>query len=182
MYKKYIKRLLDIILSIVLIILFVPLFIIVGLLCFIVTGKIIFKQNRDGLNKKSFIIYKFSSIKSDRTYSKILNFIRSFGMDELPQLINILKGDMSFIGPRPFITGETLPNDYIDPIIYTIRPGIISLATARGRRRLTHKMRLACDLEYSNNVTFINDVTIIFKTIGILFKQNIHGDGEGQTK
>ena len=182
MYKKYIKRLLDIIFSIILIVIFFPIFIIIGIICLIITGKVIFKQNRDGLNKKSFVIYKFSSIKEDRTYSKVLNFIRSFGLDELPQLINILKGDMSFIGPRPFITGEVLPPDYIDPLIYSVKPGVISLATANGRRRISHKMRLAFDLEYVSNVTFQSDISIIFKTIGVLFKQNIHGDGEGQTK
>ena len=180
MYKKFFKRLLDIIFSLVLLILFLPIMIIVGIIAKIKTGKFIFSQSRDGLNKKSFKMYKFCSIRQDRKYSKTLNFIRSFGFDELPQLVNILKGDMSFIGPRPFITGEVLPT-YPDPITYTIRPGVISLATAKGRRRLTHEKRLEYDKYYANHVSLIFDISIVFKTIGVLFKQNVSGDGAGQT-
>ena len=181
MYRKFIKRVLDIINSLLLIILFLPIMIIVGLICLLITGHIIYKQNRDGLNKKSFTIYKFSSIKPDRKYSKILNVIRSFGLDEIPQLFNILKGEMSFIGPRPFITGEPLPS-YPDKKTYTVRPGVISLATANGRRKISHEQRLVYDLEYANNVSFILDLKIFFKSIYVIIKQNTKGDGEGQTK
>ena len=110
-----------------------------------------------------------------------MNFIRSFGLDEIPQGINVIKGDMSLIGPRPFITGEKLPK-YPDPITYTVRPGMISLATANGRRKMSHEKRLKYDIAYVENMSFKLDVYIVFKSIGVLFKQNIHGDGEGQTK
>ena len=181
MYRYFIKRLLDIVFSLVLIILFLPLMIIVGIISKCVTGHFIFKQKRDGLNKKSFTMYKFSSIKPSREYSKILNVLRSFGLDELPQLFNILKGDMSFIGPRPFITGETLPK-YPDKKTYTVRPGVISLATANGRRKISHEERLNYDLIYANKVNFILDIKIFFKSIYVILKQNTKGDGEGQTK
>ena len=178
MYKKYIKRLLDILISFISIIILMPLLIVVGIICKIITGKVIYKQKRDGLNKKSFTIYKFSSIKKGH-YSKMLNFIRCFGMDELPQLINILKGDMSFVGPRPFITGEVLPMMPKDEA-YTVRPGMISLATANGRRFISHEKRLGYDLEYVKKVSFKMDIYIIFKTIGIIIKQNLDGDCDGQ--
>ena len=181
MYRYFIKRILDIINSILLIIILLPLMIIVGLISFIITGHIIYKQKRDGLNKKSFTMYKFSSIKKDKTYNKVLNAMRSFGLNELPQLFNILKGDMSFIGPRPFITGEVLPM-YPDKPFYTVRPGVVSLATAKGRRRLTHEKRLEYDLIYVKNVSFLMDIKILFKSLYVILKQSTTGDGEGQTK
>jgi len=177
MYKKFIKRLLDIIFSLILIIVLFPLMLIVGIICRCITGHFIFKQPRDGMHKKSFTMYKISSMKPDFSYSKTLNVIRSYGLDELTQLYNILKGDMSFIGPRPFITGEVLPPDPIDPIIYTVRPGVVSLATAKGRREITHAQRLAYDVEYVKNMSLIMDISIIFKTIIVILKQSIHGDG-----
>ncbi len=177
MYKKYIKRLLDILFSSVLIIALFPLMIIVGITCKIIAGHFIFKQPRDGKNKKSFVIYKFNSIKPDFSYSGVLNVIRSYGLDELPQLFNILKGDMAFVGPRPFITGESLPSDPINPIIYSVRPGVMSLATAKGRRYITHKKRLEYDVEYIKKMSFIFDVYVIVGTIGVIIKQSIHGDG-----
>ena len=177
---KYIKRFLDILFSIILFLLLLPIMIIVGIICKIVTGHVIFKQNRDGLDKKSFVMYKFSSIKPDFKYSKVMNIIRSFGLDEISQLINVLKGDMSFIGPRPFITDEILPS-YPDTRTYKVKPGLISLATANGRRKISHERRLELDLEYALNVSFKLDIYILFKSILVILKQNVNGDGNGQT-
>lgn len=165
--------------SLILMILFLPIMIVVGIISKIVTGHVIFKQNRDGLKKKSFTMYKFSSIKPSWEYSKILNFIRSFGLDELPQLFNILKGDMSFVGPRPFITGEKLPT-MPNIKMYDVRPGVISLATANGRRVISHEKRLEYDLEYVDKVSFLLDMKIFFKSIAVIIKQNTKGDIEGQ--
>lgn len=180
MYKKYFKRFFDIIFSIVFIIILLPISIIIGIVCKISVGKVFFCQKRDGLNKKSFTMYKFCSMKNiegnniDRT-TKITRIIRSLGLDELPQLINILKGDMSFIGPRPFITLEkltTYPND----IVYAAKPGVISLACAKGRRKISHENRLKYDEIYVKNITFKNDIVILFQTLGVLIKQNIRGE------
>lgn len=176
MYKKYFKRLLDIVFSLILLIVLFPLFIMTGIICFIVDKQVFYLQKRDGLNKKSFTIYKFCSMKNiegnylERTVP-ITRFIRNIGLDELPQLINILKGDMSFIGPRPFITGEPLPSKPKD-IIYTVRPGVISLAISKGRRDVTYSNRLKYDEEYVLNVTFKNDILILFRTFNLLIKQN----------
>ncbi|MBE6151760.1 MAG: sugar transferase [Firmicutes bacterium] len=180
MYSKYVKRFLDVILSIVLILVLWPLFIIVGLISKITTGNIIYKQNRDGFSKKSFVIYKFQSMLNGdedryKRTPKIMRYIRALGLDELPQLINILKGDMSFVGPRPFITGEELPIEP-EPIIYTMKPGVISLAVANGRRKISYKKRLKYDYIYATNVSFKLDVYIIFKTLVLLIKQNIRGE------
>jgi len=179
MYSKYVKRFLDVIFSIILILILWPIFIIVGLISKICTGSILFKQNRDGLNKKSFVIYKFKSMRDENCAEslrtpKIMKYIRGLGLDELPQLFNILKGDMSFVGPRPFITGEKLP---IEPeyIIYTVLPGVVSLAVANGRRKISHKKRLDYDYIYATNVSFKLDIYIIFKAIVVVFKQNFRG-------
>lgn len=180
MYNKYIKRFFDVIFSLILIICLSPLFIIVGLLSKLLTGNVIYKQRRDGLNKRSFVIYKFKSmvdgtkIDSLRT-PKAMKFIRNLGLDELPQLFNILKGEMSFVGPRPFITGEILPIKP-DRIIYTVKPGIISLAIANGRRLISHKKRLKYDYIYATNVSLKLDLYIIVKTIFLLVKQNFRGE------
>ena len=179
MYSKYIKRFLDVICSIVLIIILSPIFIIVGLISRICTGNILFCQRRDGLNKRSFIMYKFKTmydgIQSDDVRTpKIMKYIRALGLDELPQLFNILKGDMSFVGPRPFITGEKLPSEP-EYIVYTVLPGVVSLAIANGRRKISHKKRLNYDYIYATNVSFKLDVYIVFKTIVLLFKQNFRG-------
>ncbi|MBR1377466.1 MAG: sugar transferase [Bacilli bacterium] len=176
MYKKYVKRILDIIFSIILIVILSPIMIIVGLISLITTGNIIFEQNRDGLNKKSFTMYKFKSMKDNHEIPKIMHIIRSLGLDEISQLFNILKGDMSFVGPRPFITNEPLPDDYIDPIIYTVRPGVVGLATAKGRRRVSHTQRLEYDKEYVLNLKFSLDIYIIFETLIVILKQNTRGD------
>ena len=177
MYKKYIKRLLDIIFSIILIIILFPLFIIVGFISLVTTGNIIFKQNRDGLNKKSFVMYKFKSIKDNRVIPSVMKIIRSFGLDELPQLFNILKGEMSFVGPRPFITNEKITkSDSVDPIIYSIRPGVVSMPTAKGRRYVSIQRRLEYDKEYALKVNFKLDIYIIFKTIWVILSQGIDGD------
>lgn len=177
MYKKYIKRLLDIIFSLLFIIILLPLFIIIGLISLITTGNVIFKQKRDGLNKKSFTMYKFKSIKDNRQMPKIMSIIRSFGLDELPQLVNILKGDMSFVGPRPFITNERLPKDVeIGSKLYSVRPGVVSLPTAMGRRAVTFKKRIEYDIEYIDKMSFKLDLYIIFKTIIVILKQNVNGD------
>ena len=180
MYKKYFKRLLDIIFSITLMFLLLPITVLVGLLCKLNTGNMLFMQKRNGKHKKSFIMYKFCSMKSiDGTYlertTKVTRLLRAFGLDELPQLFNILKGDMSFIGPRPFITGEKLPIEPSDKI-YTVRPGVISLAIAQGRRTVSHENRLKYDEVYASNVTFRQDVVILLKTLGVIFKQNKRGD------
>lgn len=179
MYKKIIKPLFDIVFSLILIITFFPLFIIMSILIKIELGSpIIYKQERVGKNKKSFIMYKFRTMKEnsgsylERT-TKLTRFLRNIGIDELPQLFNILKQDMSFVGPRPFILNEQLPNDKIDDIIYSVKPGVTGLASSMGRREVTHKKRLEYDVEYVKKISLWLDIKIVLKTIKVLIEQNI---------
>lgn len=177
MYKKYIKRILDFLLSaFVLIILAIPL-IIVGLLIKVKLGSpILFRQERPGKNGKIFEIIKFRTMNNakdesgnllpdDLRLTKFGKFIRSTSIDELPELINILKGDMSIVGPRPLLV------EYLD--LYNeeqkhrhdVRPGLTGLAQVNGRNSITWEEKFKYDIEYVKNVTFINDCKIILKTI-----------------
>ena len=172
MYKKYIKRLLDIIISFILIVILFPIFVIM----FIITklefsGKAIFKQERIGLNEKTYTIYKFKTMKDDtKEVTKLSRFIRRVGLDELPQLFNVLKGDMSLIGPRPFIVDDPLPIMY-DKKRHTVKPGITGLSQVSGRREITHKRKLELDNEYVNNISFKLDLYIFFKTFIVILKK-----------
>ena len=172
MYKKYIKRILDIIISIILIILLLPLFIIMYIITKIeFTGNAIYKQKRIGLFEKNFTIYKFKTM-DDKTkmVTKVSRLIRKIGIDEIPQLFNVLKGDMSLIGPRPFIEGDTLPSMY-NKKRHTVRPGITGLAQIKGRTTLTHKEKLKYDDIYIDNISFKLDIEIFFKTIISVIKK-----------
>lgn len=183
MYQKYIKRLLDIILSLIAIIITFPIFLIVGLLVLIFLGKpAIFRQKRPGKDEKIFTLYKFRSMSNkkdkegnllpdEKRLTKFGKFLRKTSLDEIPEFINILKGDMSFVGPRPLLV------EYLD--YYTeeerhrhdVRPGLTGLAQVNGRNLLDWEDRFKKDVEYVNNVTFINDIKIILKTIKVVFKR-----------
>lgn len=183
MYQKYIKRLLDIILSLIGIILFSPIFLIISILVFIFLGRpVIFKQERPGKNEKIFTMYKFRTmtdkkdkkgklLPDEKRLTKFGKFLRKTSLDELPEFFNILKGDMSFIGPRPLLV------EYLD--YYTeeekhrhdVRPGLTGLAQVNGRNLLNWDDRFKKDIEYINNITFINDIKIVFSTILVVLKR-----------
>ncbi len=132
---KYVKRFLDIILSLMFIIIFSPILILISVILLVTLKKqIIYKQLREGKNKKPFTMYKFRTMINDTSIpdrdriTKFGRVLRNLSIDELPQLFNVLKGDMSIIGPRPFIVGEPLPKDRIDKIRYSVRPGMTGYA------------------------------------------------------
>ena len=168
---KFIKRLLDIIFSIVLIIVTLPLMLIVLLITYINIGRplIDIRLPREGMNKKPFYMYKIRTRVYEEFgkshYTKISKIIDLLGLNELPQLFNILKGEMSFIGPRAFICDEELPNGDINPKRYLVRPGVFGLAQSRGGRRLPYSETLKCDSEYYDNFGFIQDFKIFFGSI-----------------
>lgn len=178
MYRKCVKRLLDIIFSIILILLLWPLMLIVAIITFFELGLPIHNEirEREGLHKKTFIMYKFRTkklnpkgLKFDDQYTKLSHKIDHYRLNELPQLFNVLKGDMSLVGPRPFIPGDKLPPGEISPKRYLVRPGMTGLAQVSGCRLLTHKAKLEYDVVYYDNLSFKTDVKIIVKTIlGIL--------------
>lgn len=183
MYKKYIKRILDIILSLIAIIVTLPIFLIVGILVLIFIGQpAIFRQKRPGKNEKIFTMYKFRTMtnKKDENgnllpdelrLTKLGKFLRKTSLDEIPEFINILKGDMSFVGPRPLLV-EYLPY-YTEEEHHRhdVRPGLTGLAQVSGRNLLNWDDRFKKDIEYVNNITFKNDLKIAFKTILIVLKK-----------
>lgn len=193
MYKKYIKRILDIILSLIAIIVTLPIFLIVGILVLIFIGQpAIFRQKRPGKNEKIFTMYKFRTMtnKKDENgnllpdelrLTKLGKFLRKTSLDEIPEFINILKGDMSFVGPRPLLV-EYLPYYAKEEHHrHDVRPGLTGLAQVSGRNLLNWNDKFQKDLEYVNNITFINDVKIIIDTIKIVFKREGITDNKSAT-
>ena len=170
MYKKYIKRILDIIISALLIIILFPFFIITYLLVKVSLGSpVIFKQKREGLYKKPYVMYKFRVMdfnydaKREERMNKVGKFLDICKLNELPQLFNVLKGDMSLVGPRPFIPGDALPT--IPPKErYSVRPGMTGLAQVNGGIFISHNKKIEYDLIYANNVSFWLDLKILVKT------------------
>lgn len=170
MYRNYIKRLFDIMLSLILIIALSPLFIITGLLVFFELGSpIIFKQQREGFRRKTFIMYKFRTMdfnteaKREERMTKITGFLDKFKFNELTQLINVLKGDMSLVGPRPFIPGDKLPKKPPKER-YMVKPGMTGLAQINGGRYITHNQKLRYDIVYNEQISFLLDLKILLLT------------------
>ena len=177
MYRKYIKRPMDIILSLIAIILLLPVLIVVAVLVRIKLGSpVIFKQKRPGLNEKIFTLYKFRTMTDKKDESGELlpdsdrltrfgRILRSTSLDELPELFNILMGDMSIVGPRPLLT-QYLPlyNEH-QKRRHEVRPGLTGLAQVNGRNAITWDKKFGLDVEYVDNINFLNDWKIIFQTI-----------------
>ena len=181
MYRKYIKRLLDIVLALFLIVVLSPILIIISLLIKLDSkGPVLFKQKRSGKNNKIFTLYKFRSMTCNNDFydttkedqvTKIGNILRKTSLDELPQMINILKGDMSFIGPRPWVVDYA---KYFTPKQMRrleVLPGITGLAQCSGRNNLNIIDRINIDVNYVDNISFKLDVEIVFKTILCILKR-----------
>ena len=180
LYEKYVKRPLDLVLSSLAFVLLSPVLIIIALLIKIDMGSpVIFKQRRIGLQDKEFTIYKFRSmtdtrdkngifLPDDMRLTRLGRFIRKTSIDELPSLVNIIKGDMAIIGPRP------LPVRYISRYTpeqrrrHEIRPGLSDPATVNGRNSQSWEQQFAEDIWYVDHVSFLTDVKTIGKTIQIV--------------
>lgn len=176
-YEKYIKRPLDCILSGVALVLLSPILGIIAILVRCKLGSpVLFTQNRPGMNEEIFKLYKFRSMTDDRDkignllpdYKRSTKFgkiLRSTSLDELPELINIFKGDMAIVGPRPLLP-EYLPYyDENEKHRHDVRPGLTGEAQINGRSFLTWEQIFQYDLDYVNNVSFSNDCNIIVKTV-----------------
>lgn len=175
---KYLKRLIDIIVSLIGIIVTLPILLIAMLVIKIEDPKspVIFKQKRVGYKEKRFSIIKLRTMKVNKKtgvneITKVGKFLRNTSIDELPQLFNILKGDMSLIGPRPWI------EEYTDYFTATERrrsevlPGLSGLAQVRGRNGITIREKLEADIEYVDNQSLKLDLQIFFKTIYVVLKK-----------
>lgn len=190
-YKKFLKRVFDFIFAFFcLLILFVPMIIIAIAIKIDSKGPVIFKQERLGYKGKVYKMYKFRSMKvgaekegvysnsKDTRVTKVGKFIRATSLDELPQLINILKGDMSLIGFRSPLTYHPWPFDEYTPeqkIMFEVRPGITGWAQIHGRKTVEWHKRIELNVWYAQNVSFWLDLKIFFKTI---FKVVSNADNE----
>ena len=180
-YEKYMKRLLDIICALAALVVFCWLYIIIAILVRIKLGSpVIFKQPRPGKDEKIFNLYKFRSMTDERDengnllpdevrLTKFGKALRATSLDELPEAFNILKGDMSVIGPRPQLVRDMVFMTPEQRKRHSVRPGLSGLAQTRGRNAISWDGKLATDLEYIQHVTFLGDVRIIFDTVKQVF-------------
>ncbi len=194
MYRKYIKRLLDIVISFCSLIILSPIILIVAILVRVKLGSpVIFKQDRPGKDGKVFKLYKFRSMsdKKDENgkllpdkdrLTKFGKILRATSLDELPELVNILKGEMSLIGPRPLAVAYLPYYSEEEKHRHDVRPGLTGLAQINGRNALNWEERFSYDIEYVNNITFINDLKILFKTFyKVIKKDGVVTRGTGKT-
>lgn len=192
MYARYIKRMLDFILSLVALIILMPLMIIIWILVRIKLGKpAIFKQQRPGKNEKIFTLYKFRTmteekdengklLPDEKRLTKFGKILRSTSLDELPELINILKGDMSIVGPRPLAVCYLPYYNEHEKHRHDVMPGLTGLAQINGRNNISWEERFKYDIQYVNKLTLKNDMLIILKTIGkVIKKQDVTIRGTG---
>ena len=190
MYCKYLKHLLDF--SIVLCVLFVILPILLVIIIWLHFANkgacVFFTQERPGKNGKIFNVLKFKSMTDERDkdgkllpdnqrLTRIGRFIRSTSIDELPQLFNVIKGDMSLIGPRPLVTIYLPYYNEKEKHRHDVRPGITGWAQVNGRKSITWEQKLAYDIDYVNNMSFWLDVKIFFLTVYKVFKRENVGVG-----
>lgn len=176
-YRRFFKRPMDFVLSLIAIIFLSPTLLVVALLVRIKLGSpVLFKQKRPGLNEKIFTMYKFRSMTDERDESgelltdeqritKFGKLLRSTSLDELPGLLNIVKGDMSIVGPRPLLTRYLPYYTVEEKLRHSVRPGLTGLSQVNGRNLLEWDKRLVLDVQYAQNVTFLQDIRIIFLTV-----------------
>lgn len=185
MYSKYFKRVLDFGLSLIALLVLSPLLILVAILIKLGSeGPIFFMQERPGKGQKIFKVYKFRTmvkdavkqqevgvevIGSDARITTIGKFLRRFKIDELAQLINILKGDMSIVGPRPTLPEYVSLYEEWELLRFSVRPGLTGLAQINGNIFLKQQEKSVYDVKYIENISFLNDIKIILKTVAIVF-------------
>jgi len=194
MYRLFLKRIFDFLLALIGIILLSPVFLVV--LVLLITnnqGKPFFFQKRPGKNEKIFNVIKFKTMTDKKDphgqllpdadrLTKLGVFIRKTSLDEIPQLINVLKGDMSLIGPRPLLP-EYLPlYNATQKKRHDVKPGITGWAQVNGRNAISWKQKFEFDVYYVENISFIFDVNIFFLTIVKVFRtEGINNEGQATT-
>ena len=180
-YEKFIKRALDMILSGIAIIILSPILLIVAVLVKTKLGSpVIFKQERPGLNEKIFKMYKFRSmtdangelLPDEERLTSFGKKLRSTSLDELPELFNIFKGDMSIVGPRPLMVSYLPLYNEFQKHRHDVRPGLTGLAQISGRNLLSWKERFEKDISYVENISFTLDMKIIFNTVKSVIKRD----------
>jgi undecaprenyl phosphate N,N'-diacetylbacillosamine 1-phosphate transferase len=180
-YRRFVKRLIDFSLSLIAIIFLSPVFLGVGVFVRVNLGRpVIFKQQRPGLNEKIFTMYKFRTMADCRNekgellpdslrLTKFGKLLRSTSLDELPELFNILKGDMSIVGPRPLLVDYLGLYNNRQKRRHEVRPGLSGLAQISGRNTLSWEDRFELDIKYVDNVSLMRDLGIIILTVAKIF-------------
>lgn len=189
MYKRFIKRCMDFILSLSALVILSPVFIIVAILVRIKLGSpVIFKQKRPGKDGKIFCMYKFRTMTDEKDaegnllpdeqrLTRFGKILRSTSLDELPELLNILKGDMSIVGPRPLLVKYLPLYNERQRRRHEVRPGFTGLAQVNGRNSISWEEKFEWDVNYVEHVTFWNDIKIIVKTIKtVLYREGISSE------
>lgn len=183
MYKRHIKRGLDFVLSLILLVVLAPIILLVALLLKCVLGAVLFRQERPGLNERIFTLYKFKTMSDERDENGNLlpdefrlkpfgKVIRSLSLDELPQLFNVLKGDMSLIGPRPLLVKYLPLYNEAQKHRHDVRPGITGWAQVNGRNDISWEKKFELDLFYVKNCSFALDAKIALMTMVRVFQRS----------
>lgn len=187
-YTRCFKRLLDVFLSIIALVVLLPVLLVIIILINTKIGKpILFKAERPGINGKLFTLYKFRTMSNEKDENgellldslRLTRFgrvLRSTSLDELPSLLNVIKGDMSLIGPRPLSKNYLPYYTFMENRRHNIRPGITGLAQVNGRNSLKWEDRFSYDIYYVDNVSFLLDLKIIYKTIFKVFRKEDIGE------
>lgn len=185
-YQRFVKRSMDFVLSLIALIVLSPIMLLVSILVKVKLGSpVIFKQQRPGCNEKIFMLYKFRTMTDHKDnngnllpdkirLTKFGRFLRSTSLDELPELLNIVKGDMSIVGPRPLLVQYLPLYSEEEKRRHEVRPGLTGLAQIKGRNALSWEERFRCDIQYIDSICLKNDIIIIIGTIQKVFsKQDI---------
>ncbi len=187
---KIIKRVLDIFISLLILVLFAPIIIILYFIIFFHLGRpVIFKQIRPGYHGKPFALYKFRTMKNTNNEEGVLlgdelrmtpfgKWLRSWSLDELPQFFNVLKGELSLVGPRPLLLEYLKLYSSEQSRRHNVRPGITGLAQIKGRNSLSWDEKFYWDTQYVDHVSFLLDLKILFWTIrSVIGRRGIYQDG-----
>lgn len=193
MYKNYVKRCLDFLLSLCGIIVISPVLLVLCILVRVKLGSpVLFRQERPGRDEKIFTLCKFRTMTDARDengellpdavrLTKFGKFLRSTSLDELPELINILKGDMSLIGPRPLLVKYLPLYNETQKHRHDVRPGLTGLAQINGRNAITWEQKFEYDVEYVNNLSFALDLRIFFGTVRSVLRREGISSGTNAT-
>lgn len=184
MYKRFVKRCLDFLLSLAALIILSPVLLLVAILVRCKLGSpILFKQKRPGLHEKIFCMYKFRTMTDAKDadgnllpdevrLTKFGKLLRSTSLDELPELFNILKGDMAIVGPRPLLVQYLPRYNERQRRRHDVRPGFTGLAQVNGRNSISWQEKFEWDVRYVENVSFLMDLRIIAKTVKVVLKRD----------
>lgn len=186
-YELFLKRPMDFVLSLIAIIVLSPVLIAVAFLVKIKLGSpILFKQERPGKDEKKFTMYKFRTMTDEKdkdgnllpSKDRITRFgkvLRSLSIDELPGLLNIIKGDLSLVGPRPLLVDYLQYYEPHERVRHSVRPGLTGLAQINGRNAISWEQKFEYDIKYAMNINFFIDIKIIIKTIlKVIKRENIN--------